>query len=79
MDLRDLLSELHTELAESLLTTLRSDEGASAADIRNILQLLRDNGINIDATRVKGPVKNLADELPTFDDDDEETPLRLAN
>lgn len=58
---------LHRGLAEVLSKRIK-DGTATAADLSVARQFLKDNGIQ--AVPVPGsPVRNLADDLPTFDDD----------
>lgn len=60
----DILSMLHSTLAEVFLHKLRTGE-ASAADLSVIRQFLRDNGITADPTANEA-LKNIVDELPAF-------------
>jgi len=60
----DILSTLHSALAEVFLHKLRTGE-ASAADLSVIRQFLRDNGITADPTANEA-LKNIVDELPAF-------------
>jgi len=68
MDLKDILSKLHEEMAQKLLEKVRSGE-VTAAELNVARQFLKDN--NIDSIPKEGsPLKSLTDELPFTGDDD---------
>ncbi|GGD98191.1 hypothetical protein [Rhizobium anhuiense] len=68
MDLNEILSKLHAEMAQKLLDKVRSGE-VTAAELNVARQFLKDN--NIDSVPKEGsPVANLANELPFTGDDD---------
>ena len=65
MDMKDVLAQLHTKVAEELLEKIESD-AATAADLSVARQFLKDNGI--DSLALDGaPIQNLADVLPFAD------------
>lgn len=71
MDLEKILSDLHAEMAKTLLDKVRSGE-ITAAELSVARQFLKDN--NIDAVPKKDtPLGNLVDELPFTDTDDRPT------
>ncbi|AGC35561.1 hypothetical protein RHEph01_gp051 [Rhizobium phage RHEph01] len=68
MDLNEILSLLHAEMAQKLLDKVRSGE-VTAAELNVARQFLKDN--NIDSVPKEGsPLRNLADDLPFTGDDD---------
>lgn len=75
MNLNDKIQErLHNELAEALLEMLHAEPCAEckrsypgAKELTVIRQFLADNGTTADL-RTKTPLRNLADDLPNFED-----------
>ena len=78
MTLEEILSQIHSELAETMLCILqKKDEDGnsippSAAEMNTIRQFLRDNGID-GVAKKESPLGKLANELPSFDDEGEHT------
>lgn len=68
MRLDELLEELHSETAKTLLERIKAGE-ATAADLSVARQFLKDNGIDSVAFK-DSPVSNLAAVLP-FNDPEE--------
>ena len=70
-DLKKILEQLHTELAETLLAKIRKGE-ATASDLSVARQFLKDNGIDA-ARKPDSPIDNLANEIPftAMDDGDD--------
>ena len=62
----EVLSDLFDAAVEQLTTLVRSGE-ASAQDYKNIIQLLKDNGINCEV-RKGTPLSGLAEVLPFSSD-----------
>jgi hypothetical protein len=62
------LADLHGKLAEALLEQIKSGE-MTAAVLNTARQFLRDNGITCDG-EPKGPIKEILDNLPSFEDED---------
>ena len=72
----DLLEELHSVLADDLISRIKSGE-ASASDLTNAIRFLKDNGIEA-APVENGKVANLARELKeAFEDEDNVTHLHF--
>tara|TARA_R110000787_G_scaffold283281_4_gene395885 strand:+ start:1003 stop:1227 length:225 start_codon:yes stop_codon:yes gene_type:complete len=67
MKLNQILEELHTEIAVTLLARIQAGE-ATAADLSVARQYLKDNGIDSIAFK-DSPVSNLAAVLPFNDPD----------
>jgi hypothetical protein len=66
------LSDLHAELARTLKKGLgiRDENGAPIAAICSVArQFLKDNKIEVDAAPPGSAMRDLADDLPVFDDD----------
>lgn len=61
-DLKETLSTLHEQLAQTLLDKVRSGE-ATAAELNVARQFLKDNNID-NIPKDGGPMKSLVDELP---------------
>jgi hypothetical protein len=60
---RELLEELHGEIAKALKTKIASGE-ATAADLAVARQFLKDNGVDNIAKTPNSPLSQLADALP---------------
>lgn len=74
MRLDQLLEELHSEIAKTLLERIKTGE-ATAADLSVARQFLKDNGIDSIAFK-DSPVSNLAAVLPFSDP---EVPVAQTN
>ncbi len=76
-DLKEILDNLHTELATKLLEKVRGGE-ATAAELSVVRQFLKDNGI--DSVPKKGsPIHRLSQSLPFTSSDDDEAAGYLPN
>lgn len=76
--LEKVLESIHTELAEALLSKIKSGT-ATASDFNVARQFLKDNGID-GSKRPGSPIENLANEIPfTSYDDEEESAGYLPN
>jgi hypothetical protein len=74
MDLQELLAELHLSTVECLLDRVKSGE-ASAQELSVACKLLKDNGIDVAATK-EAPITQLAVAMPF---DDTESPVSQAS
>lgn len=63
MSLRETLSDIQKQMAEHLLTRIKSGE-ATAAELNVARQLLKDNNIQAGTAHVQQPLMRLADSLP---------------
>ncbi|MBN9347496.1 MAG: hypothetical protein J0I48_15085 [Devosia sp.] len=75
-DLKKLLDDLHTGLAQELLSRINSGE-ATASDLNVVRQFLKDNGID-SVPKGNNPLQRLTAALPfsgADEDDAEATPL----
>lgn len=72
MSLKSLYEDLHTASVKLLLKRIK-DGTATASDLGVARQLLRDNGIDINAGNKKAPLHALADALPFQAEDDQAT------
>lgn len=67
--LEDILAEMHVGVASGLLRKVKAGT-ITAAELAIARQFLRDNGISgVPASGT--PIGDLADSLPTFDDEDD--------
>lgn len=66
MNLEEILSQLHSELASELLERVRSGE-ATASELSVVRQFLNDNNISGVPTK-ENPLGQLASALPSFDE-----------
>jgi hypothetical protein len=73
-DKEDKLDLMHEALANALLARIQ-DGTATASDLNVARQFLKDNKVE-SPPNPSGPVKSLAEGLPTFGDDDEEAAIR---
>lgn len=77
VDLADIMSKLHSALAEELLDRVNSGS-ATASDLSVVRQFLKDNGI--DSVPKKGsPIEKLSHSLPFTEADDDEVAGQLPN
>lgn len=60
---KDNMEILHELLVEELIRKVKSGE-ANASDLNVIRQLLKDNGVDSDASNPANPITNLIEDLP---------------
>ena len=65
--MKDLLADLHNEVALDLLRREQSGE-ATSQELSDAVKFLKDNNIEAQMTE-NSPLANLVDSLPVFDDE----------
>tara|TARA_B100001142_G_scaffold241560_1_gene240564 strand:+ start:403 stop:609 length:207 start_codon:yes stop_codon:yes gene_type:complete len=65
--MKDLLADLHNEVALDLLRRVQSGE-ATSQELSVAVKFLKDNNIEAQMTE-NSPLANLVDSLPVFDDE----------
>jgi len=66
----EILRAIHDEIAQDLLRRIQSGQ-ATAAELREARQFLKDNGIDCIPTEAS-PLLKLADSMPNFTEDEAE-------